>query len=392
MSVPRSICLIFLLWVAGLGAAAQFAKLAVPFDLVSAQYPAAGAGIGWLLTLISAIGAVLGMTAGVLVARFGCARVLILSLLLGAAISLWQATRPELPVMMATRLLEGVSHLAIVVAAPTLIAQISPDGLRNWAMTLWSTFFGVSFALMAWLGGPFVASHGLSGLFNLHGVFLLGLAGVLAIVMTGSGGAMPKADTAWNLALIARQHVRSYGSPFIAAPAMGWLLYTLTFVSLLATLPALLPAENRASVASLMPLSGIAVSLILVPALLTRLSAVTVIVLGFGCAIGTIGLFFLGLAVPYVCIGLFGILGLIQGASFAAVPQLNAGQEERALANGAMAQMGNLGNLLGTPLLLWILGLVGLSGLLITVAGVYGIGGLTHLIMARRRKTADATV
>ncbi|MEO1313550.1 MAG: MFS transporter, partial [Pseudomonadota bacterium] len=142
--------LVLILWLVGLGAAAQFAKFAVPFGAVRLHYPHAGADIGWLLTLISALGAVLGMTAGVLVARIGLGRAVVMALLLGGGISLWQAMLPAFPIMVASRVIEGISHLFIVVAAPTLIAQVTSGRFRGIGMTLWSTFFGVSFAFVAW--------------------------------------------------------------------------------------------------------------------------------------------------------------------------------------------------------------------------------------------------
>lgn len=52
---------VILLWLAGLGAATQFAKIAVAFDAVGALYPGYGDAIGWLLSITSLMGAVLGV-------------------------------------------------------------------------------------------------------------------------------------------------------------------------------------------------------------------------------------------------------------------------------------------------------------------------------------------
>ena len=141
----RPIILVFLLWLAGLGAAAQFAKIAVPFADFRTLYPNVGPGFAWLLSMISVVGIFLGLTAGVLAAKFGYVKLLISGLVLGAVMSFWQALLPSFPAMLVSRLIEGFSHLSIVVVAPTLIAQISSDRFRGMAMTLWSTFFGVSF-------------------------------------------------------------------------------------------------------------------------------------------------------------------------------------------------------------------------------------------------------
>lgn len=383
---PRTVLLVLLLWLAGLGAAGQFAKFAVPFEEVRALYPAAGASAGWLLTLISAIGSALGIVAGALVARLGCRRLLVVALLLGGVISLWQSSFPALPVMMASRVIEGISHLVLVVAAPTLVAQISSDRFRGAAMALWSTFFGVSFALVAWFGTPLVEASGLSSLFMVHGGAMIALAALLAFLLPSDSRNGTGDLGAFSAAPILLLHARAYSSPFIAAPAVGWLFYTLTFVSLLTLLPALMPPALRSTVTGMMPLASIAVSLGLVPILLLSHSAVATTVLGFLLSILIVGAFFLVQSVTLLPIALFAALGLVQGASFASVPELNVSYQDRALANGAMAQMGNLGNLLGTPFLLALLETAGVEAAFVAIMGLYSLAALCHLAMARARR------
>ena len=378
----RAPLLVLLLWFTGLGAAAQFAKIAVPFGLVREAWPGAGEGIGWLLSIISLVGAVLGVVAGDLVVRLGAKRMLVAGLLSGAAIALWQATVPPFAPMLAGRLLEGVSHLAIVVAAPTLIVRISPPRLAGAAMTLWSTFFGVSFALVAWVIVPFLGQGGIATLFLAHGLAMLVLGLLALLVLPGPERAPAPADA--RPGLLAR-HAQAYASPAIAAPAAGWLFYTLTFVSLVALLPERLPPRHAAWATGSMPLVSVAVSLLAVPLLLRRLPGVAVIVLGFALAAALVAVALpLDLGLSFA-IALFAALGLVQGASFAAVPELNATHEDRALAYGLMAQAGNTGNLLGTPLLLAVLGAHGAAGMHVTVAALYLLGIAIHLLLMHRR-------
>lgn len=384
-----TIILVLILWLAGLGAAAQFAKFAVPFAFVRAQYPAAGAEIGWLLTLLSALGAVLGMTAGVLVGRVGLGKTVVLALIIGGVVSLWQSTLPPLTTMLASRLIEGISHLMIVVAAPTLIAQIASDRYRGLCMTLWSTFFGVSFALVAWVGLPYVSAGGLGDLVMVHGVYMLLVAVILIPALTTRETADPEEFPPLSFATVIKQHITAYRSLNMAAPAIGWLFYTLTFVSLLAVLPDLLPTNNRAIILGFMPIVSIVVSLVVVSVLLVRYSAVRIITGGFLLSAAVVLMSFIGLPLPYVCIALFAALGLVQGASFAAVPELNSTGETRALANGAMAQMGNIGNLTGTPILLMVLAVAGAKAMLLIVALLYLVGALLHAGLAYARLMAD---
>ncbi len=380
---------VILIWLAGLGAATQFAKIAIPFADVSQLYPDQSATIGWLLSIISLMGAVFGATSGAITARVGPKKLLLAGLVLGGLISLLQASLPGFYIMLASRIVEGVSHLAIVVAAPTLIAQLTTGKARNLAMVLWSTFFGVAFALNAWFGLSIVDRFGIPAYFALHGGLMLLIAGVIAL--TQANIEVERVDSGvagWAAFLSA--HAKTYGSPFISAPAIGWFFYTLTFVSLLAILPGRLPEGQGASVATLMPLAGIVLSWLLVPLLLTVFSCITVVNLGFALGMMAIVALFVGVPLAVVCVGLFAVLGLVQGGSFAAVPELNHTAETQALSYGAMAQMGNAGNLLGTPVLLAILVNIDAAVMFLSVLGFYALAIILHLVLAQRRATIIA--
>ncbi|GHG87024.1 MFS transporter [Pseudodonghicola xiamenensis] len=372
------------LYATGLGAAGQFAKMAVILPELGRAYPEAGTLLGFLVSLLSLMGVLLGLVAGLLVARIGFRRTLIWALTAGCAISLAQTSLPPLPVMLALRVAEGATHLAIVVAAPTLIAQIAPDRIRPAALTLWGTFFGVAFAMVALVGVPLAERYGIGTLFAAHATWMAAMA-LLLLRLVAADTPIPPADQRLTLAGLLRRHISLYRSPFLAAPAWGWLFYTLTFVALLAVWPPLLPTRAATLTATLAPLTAIAVSMTLGMALLRRWPAVKVVMLGFALA------FCLALTLPLApgsalpAIALFACLGLVQGASFAAIPQLNDTAAARALANGALAQMGNLGNMIGTPLMLAVHEGTGKPGLSLIVALFYVAALFTHYGLSRAR-------
>ncbi len=376
--------LILALWGAGLGAAMQYAKVSVIYDLLGALYPEGGVMLGWLVSMVGGVGIVLGVVAAMLVARVRYRRALLGALWLGAGVSLCQALVPPLPVMLALRLLEGVSHLAIVVAAPTLIAQIATDGQRGLALTLWGTFFGVAFALMAWVGRPFAVSVGIPALFAVHA----GLLAFFALYLAPRLGRLPDegAPPPLSLRAIAATHGAIYRSPRIAAPAAGWLFYTFCFVSILTVLPPYLDPSIRGAVMGAMPLVSIVVSMTLGVRLLRVMPAINVVIAGFGlCAICMLWLW-AAPADPLACLSLAAAMGLIQGASFAAVPQLNATAATQTQANGAMAQMGNLGNTLGTPVMAAALVGWGYISLPVLAGAAFAIGLMVHLFLGRLRR------
>ena len=78
-------------------------------------------------------------------------------------------------------------------------------------------------------------------------------------------------------------------------------------------------------------------------------------------------------------------LGIVQGASFAAIPQLNPRPEDRARAAGAVAQLGNLGTTTGTPLLALLMQKASVNGLALFLLGFSLLGLAIHLVQAGRR-------
>ena len=378
---------VFALWAAGLGAAAQYAKVSVIFDLLPDLYPQAGPALGFLVSLVGGVGILFGVVAGLMVARIRYRRALLFALWLGAAVSAFQALLPGFGWMLASRVVEGLSHLAIVVAAPTLIAQLSTIKDRGFTLTLWGTFFGVAFAILTLAGRPLALTGGVPALFAAHALYMAGCALVLSATLRSlpEEGAQPP----FSLSQIWRDHLAIYRSPFLSAPAAGWLFYTFSFVSILTVLPPYLPEGWRAITMAAMPLTSIAVSLTIGVALLRRLPAVRVVQAGFALSALSMVWLWLSPGFPLPCLALAAAMGLIQGASFTAVAQLNHGPAAQAQANGAVAQMGNLGNSLGTPVMAFGLVTFGGAALPLLAGGAFVLGLVAHLLLgaARRRRT-----
>jgi DHA1 family inner membrane transport protein len=376
---------VFLLWGAGLGAAAQYAKVSVVFDQLPQIYPDAGASLGWAVSLVGLIGIVFGVAAGIVVARIRYRRALISALWLGAGISLLQGFLPPLEWFLALRALEGLSHLAMVVAAPTLIAQISAPHHRGFTLTLWGTFFGVAFALLTWGGLPLVEAYGVGALFWAHSLYMAVFAVILARVLQSLPDTAP--TDRFSFVKMLKSHAAIYRSAHIAAPGIGWLFYTFCFVSVLTVMPPYLADDHRALVMGAMPLASIVSSMTLGVVMLRSLTAIQVTISGFASSALAMVWLWASPGDPWACLTLAATLGLVQGASFTAVPQLNETPETQAQANGAMAQMGNLGNTLGTPVMVAGLLAFGYTALPLFVGGALMAGLIVHLVLARLRST-----
>jgi MFS family permease len=376
--------MVLLIWAAGLGAAAQYGKIAVIFDQLPALYPGVGAAMGWTVSLVGVLGIIFGVVAGLYVSAIGFRRTLVLSLVLGAGVSGLQALHLPFGLFLITRMVEGISHLGVVVAAPTLMAILARGPARGVALTIWSTFFGVAFALLTWFGLPFVEARGIPALFAVHA----GMMGLLALILHWGLRDLPVPPRASypDLRALPSLHLNIYRSPHKLAPAAGWLFYTCCFVAVLTVLPPYIAESQRAHVMGAMPLVSIAVSLTLGAGLLRVTSGVKVVQLGF--LIGAVAMLWLW-AMPghwLACMVLAAGFGLVQGASFAAVPQLNDTPSTQSEANGAMAQAGNMGNAIGTPLFVAVLTYGGYGTLVLTVALLLLAGAVVHQALALHRQ------
>jgi predicted MFS family arabinose efflux permease len=373
--------LVLLLWAAGLGAAAQFGKISILYETLRTTYGGGGeVALGLVVSIVGMVGLIFGTTAGLLVARIGPRRAIVAALAAGAAMSALQSLLPPYPLMLASRIVEGASHLAIVVVGPTMIAALAPEHRRPLAMTLWSSFFGVTYTILA-LIGPMATP---TGLFLGHAAWMAALAAILALTLPPDprGQALPMDN-------LLAQHARIYASPRLAAPAMGFCCYTFLYVAVLTLLPPETPATHRALIAAGMPLVSIAVSLTLGVWLLGRMSAVRLVQAGYAVAIPGFLLLWLfwGQGAGMVAGGflLSAALGIVQGASFAAIPELNASAEDRARAAGAVAQLGNLGTTTGTPVLAAIMASAGPAGLTIAAVTLSALGIAVHAVQKGRR-------
>lgn len=376
--------MVLLVWIAGLGGAAQYGKISVIFDRLGTLYPDAGVALGFSVSMAGVMGILLGVVSGLFVAAYGYRRALVVALWLGALMSALQVLHLPFWLFLLTRVAEGMSHLGIVVAGPTLMAMLAPGAGRGLALTIWSTFFGVAFALLNWLGLPLVDRFGVLALFGAHAVIMAVLAVVLGRALrdlrVSARAPYPR------LGDIGALHLSIYRSPRKVAPAAGWIFYTCCFVAILTVLPPFIPEAQRAAVMGAMPLVSIATSMTLGVALLRYVPGVRLAQAEFlGCAASMLWLW----SMPgdwLACFALAAAFGLVQGASFAAVPQLNDSPADQAEANGVMSQAGNLGNVIGTPLMLAVIAMAGYGGLMVLLLGLFLSGAAVHQLLAGLRR------
>ncbi|WP_224815111.1 MFS transporter [Hasllibacter sp. MH4015] len=327
--------LIAALYLTGLIAGAQFTKVSLTLEGLAQVYP--GWPVAFAVSGVAVIGILFGAMAGGITASFGPRRAILWALGASALVGAAQAILPPFPGFMALRVVEGAGHLVLVVAVPTLMAGLAAPRDRAMVMGLWATFFGVGFALAALLIGD-----DLRLAYGGHALCAAIMLGVLWAIL-------PRGVTVARRPLPRlSDHVMIYTTPRLFAPGLGHGIYAMLFLALITFLPAALDALWLAPV---LPLAGIVGSF--AAGVLARWIAPGTLV--WTTFIAMAALFALtmiaGMLAPYVLILAMGVSGIVAGAGFAAVPWLNDADDDRALSNGALAQLGNIGTFTGTPVL-----------------------------------------
>ncbi len=346
--------LVALLYALGLLAAGHFAKAALTLGALAERYPGAGGALPFAVSMTSIAGVIFGATAGIVVARLGARRVLLGAVAGGVVLAGLQALLPPLWAFFGLRLLEGFCHLAIVVAAPTLMAAVASDGARGAVMGLWGTFFGVGFALMS------VAENLLgTGLYWVHAGLLAAVGAAIAPILPRGVARGPAVAEGWL-----ERHVAIYTSPRRFAPALMFFWHALMFLSLITFLPETLGGWT----APVLPLVAL-VGTFAAGAATRRVAPDRLAIAAFLTGAGLIVLFW---ALPgarvLIAVPMLLAFGAVPGAAFAAAPLLNPAPADTARANGAIAQFGNIGTALTLPLFSAFAGLGGLVGLAVAIS------------------------
>jgi MFS family permease len=236
----------------GVVAALQVGKGAIALPALRAEFGLGLEAAGWIMSVFALLGVVGGIPAGAAVARFGDRRLLALGLAALALGSVVGATAGSFPLLLGTRVLEGLGFLLVVVAAPALLQRIVAGPDRDLAFGIWSAFMPAGMAIALLLGAslagwrPFWLANAI-----LAGAFVLLL--LLAVRAQAAGGD----GLSWRE--IGRDALLTATSRGPLLLASAFVLYSLLYFALASFLPVLLMDRMGVTVAAAGALSAIAV-------------------------------------------------------------------------------------------------------------------------------------
>lgn len=389
----------------------QFAKMSVGFAALQETYGADAATISALMAATGLFGLIFGVSGASITSSLGFRRVLFGSLVLAAILSFAEAFFPPIPVFYGLRLLEGVTNLFIVVAAPTLISLHAPKRYLPFAMGLWGTFYGVAFALTGLVGPALLDAAGPRGLLVGQGSLALitfvllarrDLANPTGSSATSPGWKRPRS----NLLTLLRTNLRAYRHISTALPGAVFFFHSSIYLGFLIFVPLSAPSDwLRGTLLVSMPLVSIAGTIVAGPLVQSGLPLMRTLISGFA----SVGMLSVALAMvsvngssvlQYLLLAnaVMLISGILQGSIFILAPRLAADPGEEAIAFGVIAQLGSLGSIVG-PIVFAIAieraELTGFAGLVVAgaVMGALIAGlGLRNASASSRQTTHGRTM
>ena len=372
---------------AGFVAAASIGKLVPHLDWLALNYSVQLGLAGFAVSCVMLPGALAGWAFGALVDRFGAKRIAVTGLLVAAAASFFSGAADDFWTLVVLRIVEGVGYSLLVVAGTVIAAGVLP-GRSALALSIWSSFAPIGFALGQFAGAFASGGSPLAAIGAVHAVVLATAAVALHFTVGSSRE---------------RQQGSSSGSVLRHAPAQRTALALGATCAVLLAAVALAPVvlANRtglsvahvASLTALAALPGI-VGRIVPGWLLPRGITPLAFFLSASCAAALCiaGAF----AAPlWPALALYVVFQIAAGALpallSAMIPQVAPGPGDLGAVSGMCTQAINVGNLLGPPLALAVYAAAGVGAAVavlvaLLAASALAIAGLSVF----RRQLSEA--
>lgn len=341
---------------AGLLAAFQIGKIPAALPELRAELVIGFVAAGWIASILSVTSALFGVTAGLLSDWLGHRRLLLANLGIMAIGSGLGGIAGDADWLMASRVLEGVAFLGLMVSVPSLMLQAATARQQSFVLGLWSARMPVGMALMIVVSPALLIEIGWRGIWHVNaGLSLL----LLAAIAARSRGLPP----------LARHRGADPGRDLkLALTRPGpWLLgacfmtYAAIWMSVMTWLPTFLIEAAGYSLAAAAGVSALIVicnapSNILAGWLAQRGIGTWPMVAFPALVMGVLGaLLFSDLVadaakVP-IAMGMSFAGGFLPGAVIVAVPRHAPSPAQVGAVNGIIMQGSNIGQLVGPPVL-----------------------------------------
>ncbi len=384
---------IWVAFLAGCIAAFQVGKTAASLALIIAELELSLFEAGWIVSLLTLVGALVGAGFGLVSDRIGQVRAALAGLAISAAGSLLGAQAADFGALLATRLLEGFGFILAIVALPSLVSRSASPADRPLAMGLWGAFMPAGIGASMLITPALIELHGWRGLWTDVGVVMLLWCALLFAFFRGEqrthGETPAMSDIVGNALRV---------GPLLLVG--GFVCYSGLYQPVTAFFPTLLITDRGLGLGAAAYLGALVAMANVVGNvgagwLIGRgVAPVRLLLLAFaGMGIFAALVFapFTSPLVKTLCGILFSACGgLYPGTAFALAPRFAARPSHIALMSGLLLQGAGIGQTIG-PLM--VSGLVERSGAWayanFEVAFMAGIGFTCALVLGRRLHTTE---
>ncbi|MFI6918890.1 CynX/NimT family MFS transporter [Nonomuraea spiralis] len=372
---------ILIVYAGGVVAAVSLGKFSSVGPDVAAQLGLSLSELGWVISAVVGVGAVVGLPAGYLVRRFGTERSLVAGLATIALAGAASMAANDFAWLLIARGVEGIGYVLVTISCPALILRLAHERDRGTALSVWATFVPVGLGAATLAGGAAGSALGWRGWVGL-------IAGLTLLMAVVSWVRLPRAAGAQAAGPVPR--ARALAWPGVLAGA--FCLTALVTIPVVVLLPTLLIEQYGRSAAaagaltSVISLLGVAGGLA-VGVLLRKGVRVGVLALSGLLVVPAAWILYSGGSSGEALTGA-GVIsmenGFLGALVFAALPLVLERLDHADVGNGVIAQAGSLGSLLGPPMFGLVAGELGYPALIpvIAVGSLAAVGAL--LLIGRR--------
>jgi MFS transporter, DHA1 family, inner membrane transport protein len=349
---------VLLLIGSGVVASAQIGKAIISIPLIRNDLALGLDLAGLIVAVFATLGATTGIGAGVAVGKLGVRRSLIGGMSTVAVANVIGASAPDEFVLLAARVIEGVGFIGVVLAIPSMLAQLVRREARDVVMAIWSAYMPAGIMLMLF-SAPLLSTIGWRSFWFANAL----AASICAILLAVRAPAMPAArETESRFLAQVAEVVRR---PRCLVLAFVFFAYSCQIFSLSFALPLLLTSTHNVSLGT----AGLLSALVLAVSTIGHVSSGFLLRAGvpIWTNIAAAFVFFAlsGFAVyggvlaaqgtSLVAALALGIGGLAPGAIYAAAPRAAPGPSAVPPTIGLVQQASNLGQFAGPATLgLWV--------------------------------------
>jgi MFS family permease len=345
----------------GIIASAQIGKAVISIPLIRNDLALGLDLAGLIVATFATLGATTGIAAGLVVSRLGAKRSLVGGMGVITLGNVIGVSAPDQLVLLVARIIEGVGFLAVVLAIPSMLAQLVTREKRDFVMAAWSAYMPIGIMLML-LVAPLLPTIGWRSFWLANALATGSCAVLLAIhapATPHAGAARFFADAFFADALaIVRQ-------PSCLLLAFAFFAYSCQIFSLVFALPLLLTSAHGVSLGA----AGLLTAMVLAVSAIGHLSSSLLLRVGvpiWANVAAAFGFFALsGIAVygdvlpprgiSIVAALALGVGGLAPGAIYAAAPHAAPAPSAVPPTIGLVQQASSLGQFAGPASLgLWV--------------------------------------